>query len=238
MSATSLARAKRTRLLRSERISLYYFTSKDFGLQSLRDKRLKIARFNELNDPFDFVGIALNTTTERLQIKPIKNRLDKTTGILCMSTTWQEPLLWGHYADKHKGMCLKFDCELKDWHKITYREERPTLKTFGKNQISDLSTADVHKISTMKFSKWEYEQEYRMFVPIANPDLVTGMHFRSFDESMRLSRVILGSRCDVEREKIHTLCKHNGSKVTFIKSRPANRSFNVIKDLAYDDDLA
>jgi len=232
-----IAPRARTRLSKPERLKLYYFTSKDFGLQSLRDKRLKVARFNELNDPFDFVGIALNTSADRLAIKPIKSRLDKATGLLCMSTTWQEPLLWGHYADKHKGVCLEFSCEPKDWHKVTYREERPKLKTFGKKQISDLTEADIQRISKMKFSKWEYEQEYRMFVPLENPDLVSGIYFKSFDENMRLTKVILGSRCEVETDRIHALCRHNGSKVRLIKARPAHLSFNVIKSAAFKDEL-
>lgn len=35
---------------------LYHFTSQKFGLLALKDRRLKIARINELNDPFEFLG--------------------------------------------------------------------------------------------------------------------------------------------------------------------------------------
>lgn len=30
-------------------------------------------------------------------------------GLLCFCETWQSPLLWNHYADRHKGICLGFD---------------------------------------------------------------------------------------------------------------------------------
>ncbi len=33
---------------------VYHFTSSEFALRALRDHRLKIARINELNDPFEF----------------------------------------------------------------------------------------------------------------------------------------------------------------------------------------
>lgn len=33
---------------------VYHFTTSEFALKALRDRRLKIARINELNDPFEF----------------------------------------------------------------------------------------------------------------------------------------------------------------------------------------
>lgn len=214
--------------------TLYYYTSKDYALQSLRDKRIKIARFTELNDPFDFVGISTKNAGGRLQLKPIKEEMDKTTGIICMSTSWQEPLLWGHYADKHKGICLQFRCASDEWEQIIYRIERPTLKTFGKASVADLSKKDLRLLSKMKFHEWEYEKEYRKFVPLENPDLVTGLYFHNFSLRMKLKRVILGSKCDVPVETIHRLCAHVGPDVQLIKSKPANLSFRVIKDLSYE----
>ncbi|CDZ31166.1 Hypothetical protein NGAL_HAMBI490_60450 [Neorhizobium galegae bv. officinalis] len=216
---------------------LYYFTTKEYALQSLRDKRLKVARFNELNDPFDFVGIALGRSQDRIAIKPIKERLDSELGIICMSTTWQEPLLWGHYAEKHKGICLQFLVTEGHWEDVEYREERPKLTTYRKKQVSDLSQEDIHKLSKTKFKQWEYEREWRKFIHLEDPDLVTGHYFHSFSKDMRLERVILGDRCDVEKRVIHRLCAHNGPSVRLIKAKPANLSFTVLRDKAYDGEL-
>ena len=44
---------------------LHYFTTAQFGLEAIRDKRLKIARINELNDPFEFLGLALRNNIDR-----------------------------------------------------------------------------------------------------------------------------------------------------------------------------
>jgi hypothetical protein len=35
---------------------LYHFIRERFGLEAIRDSRLKISRINELNDPFEFLG--------------------------------------------------------------------------------------------------------------------------------------------------------------------------------------
>ncbi|NKK82626.1 DUF2971 domain-containing protein [Rhizobium leguminosarum bv. viciae] len=57
--------------------------------------------------------------------------LNVAFGLLCMSTTWQEPLLWSHYADKHKGMCLGFDVDDTHWEPARYRAARPSLNYYG-----------------------------------------------------------------------------------------------------------
>lgn len=217
--------------------TLYYYTSKDYALQSLRDKRLKVARFTELNDPFDFLGVATISSSGRLKLQPLKDELDKTTGILCMSTTWQAPLLWGHYADKHKGICLQFRCAVDDWEEVKYRKKRPTLRTFGKRFVSDLTKADLHRLSKMKFEQWEYENEFRKFVSLENADLVTGLFFHEFSERMELCKVILGARCEVQPEVIHRLCRHVDPDISLIKARVAHQSFSVLRDTEYEFSL-
>ncbi|QKW96816.1 MULTISPECIES: DUF2971 domain-containing protein [unclassified Agrobacterium] len=224
---------KKIAILPSASKTLYYYTSKDYALQSLRDKRIKIARFTELNDPFDFLGISMKNAGRSTELQSLKEDLDESTGIICMSTSWQEPLLWGHYADKHKGICLQFRCAADDWERIDYRKERPTLSTFEKDSLSKLSSEDLRRLSKMKFDQWQYEKEYRKFVPLENPDLVTGFYFHNFSSRMMLKKVILGSRCDVQVETIHRLCRHVGEKVKLIKSSPANFSFRVINDISY-----
>ncbi|MDW9570209.1 DUF2971 domain-containing protein [Sinorhizobium meliloti] len=35
--------------------------------------------------------------------------LSLTYGIVCLSDNWQHPMMWSHYADRHRGICLAFD---------------------------------------------------------------------------------------------------------------------------------
>jgi hypothetical protein len=32
-----------------------------------------------------------------------------SVGIYCVSTNYDDVLMWSHYADSHKGICLEFD---------------------------------------------------------------------------------------------------------------------------------
>ncbi len=183
---------------------LYYFTSQQYALESLRDKRLKIGRFSELNDPFDFLGIALNNRSQRRVHEERKHVLNATMGIICMSGGWRHPLLWGHYADKHKGICLGFDVDVSDpsqidapsnvWRPIDYVETRPTLSAFGVDHPNKMTPSDFARLSLTKFDAWKYEDEFRWVGPLNDADPVTGHHFKSFGPGMVLREVINHSR--------------------------------------------
>jgi hypothetical protein len=211
------------------RIKLYYFTSQQYALESLRDKRLKIARFSELNDPFDFLGLAVDLPAQRQHLKQMRDRADARYGILCMSTTWQEPLLWAHYADKHKGICLGFEVNAEEWREVHYKAERPALAHYGAVDPSELTGQEFDEINVTKFRAWAYEREYRRFAELRNPDLVTGLHFHPFEETMQLKQVIVGYRSTVTRAAIQCLCEHVGGGIEAFKARPAFRDFKVVR---------
>lgn len=204
---------------------LYYFTSQHYALESIRLKRVKIARFKELNDPFDFVGLAVDLPSQRYYMNRIWDQIDSEIGIICMSTTWQEPLLWGHYADKHKGICLGFDVEAKDWHKVKYRKERPSLARYGAKTLSDITDERWAEISLTKFKAWEYEREYRHLVDLKDPDS-NGLHFHPFSERMVLRQLIVGFRSTATRAMVQELV---GDDVEAFQARPAFKGFSIVK---------
>ncbi len=41
----------------------------------------------------------------------VKEKLDAAVGVLTLSESPEQILLWSHYADDHKGICLEFDVE-------------------------------------------------------------------------------------------------------------------------------
>lgn len=93
---------------------LYYFTSSRFGLEAIRDKRIKVSRISSLNDPFELLAYDLRNRKQRAWLKREKKRFDADYGLICMSNNWTHPLMWGHYADRHKGICLGFDVSEAD----------------------------------------------------------------------------------------------------------------------------
>ena len=95
----------------------YHFGSAQHALDDLRRRHLKIAQLDELNAPFELWAIA----------QPDR-RLRQAFGLLCFSLDWHNPLLWGHYADRHRGLPLGFDVDEQILKPVSYVKTRPVLK--------------------------------------------------------------------------------------------------------------
>lgn len=209
---------------------LYYFSSERYALEALRDKRLKIARINELNDPFEFMGLAL-PKHERRVLRKTKDDLDKFMGIVCFSNSWSHPLLWSHYADNHKGLALGFETkEDKYFHKVNYVQERLTLRDIGLNRLEDFVDSNMMIILCTKFISWSYESEYRSFVKLDNCDCVTGLYFHDFFPNLELKEVIVGERSNLTRSKLSNILGDNFNSVVAKKARCGFRDFAVVEN--------
>ena len=58
-------------------------------------------------------------------------------GVLCLTRLPLIPLMWAHYADQHRGICLEFDTTvapernpLGETHHVGYQQDYPTLRFF------------------------------------------------------------------------------------------------------------
>lgn len=209
---------------------LYYFTTERFGLEAIRDSRLKIARINELNDPFEFLGLALNRDGRKV-LREWKNQMADRYGLICMSRDWWHPLLWGHYAEKHRGLCLGFDvAENGMFREVKYHVERPTLSEFRRNKLADLNESDMNKLLFMKFRAWEYESEYRAFCELKEKDPVSGLYFLPFSENLKLAQVIVGERSSVTRDRLAGVLGGRAATVTSFKARAGFQRFEVVEN--------
>ena len=103
---------------------LHHFINQAFGLEDLREKRLKVARISELNDPFEFAAVDWSDTESRQAWELMKQSMSNDYGLLCFSKTWSNPVQWAHYADKHKGLCLGFDISDELLTEVEYTDER------------------------------------------------------------------------------------------------------------------
>lgn len=208
---------------------LYHYTKLQYGLAAIRDKRLKIARYDALNDPFDIMGLSFSEEDERQQLESIKADLGKTNGIICLSETWKEPLMWGHYADSHRGVCLGFEVKAGHYEKIHYRSDRPTLADYKRESIDQLSTEDLRKIAHSKFNQWKYEREWRRIVSLGDEDIVDGNHYLSFGDGkdMKLKYIFFGMNCKISKAKISQIALYDRD-VKFAIAGPASKDFDII----------
>jgi hypothetical protein len=70
---------------------LYHLMSADYAITSLVFKRLKAARFSDLNDPFELLAHRSAHRSDREVFSAHKAKLNDEIGLLCFSENWVDP---------------------------------------------------------------------------------------------------------------------------------------------------
>lgn len=174
---------------------LYHFTTQKYGLLAIKNRRLKIARISELNDPFEFLGWNTQDPGIRERLRAWKHERDQELGIVCFSRKWSNPLLWGHYAEKHKEMALGFNVPDGDmYNEVHYRRTRLRVPI-----ARELTGGDVDDLLLTKFTAWRYESEFRCISLLARSVRDGDLYFEPFSAELKLADVIIGDRSTVSR---------------------------------------
>ena len=208
---------------------VYYFTAEQFALSNIINERIKISLWDDLNDPFELSGIDLSDKDFRSAFNAGRKTQREFSGVICFSRGWNYPMLWGHYGDKHKGICLGFDIEDKHIEKIHYSTEKlkPEIDMNKKN--GGLTIEIVKKLLCWKYKGWEYEDEVRIIVQLKERDS-SGFYFTDFKGNMELKEIILGHRSNLKLEQVAKyLCSYK-TEVSVFKSRIAFKKYEVVRD--------
>jgi hypothetical protein len=72
-------------------IRVYHLMPAEYALMAVSLGRLKIARFSDINDPFELLALKLGSSQRRV-MREFKDYMDKTTGILSFSGNWTSPV--------------------------------------------------------------------------------------------------------------------------------------------------
>jgi Protein of unknown function (DUF2971) len=210
-------------------MKLYKFWPTESALKNLKQQRLKLSKISELNDPFEFASIDLRDKAVRIAFSKWRLDQDKTKAVFSFCSSHYSPLMWAHYADFHKGLCLEFEVKKELLHEVKYIDSRSTKIRKGDDFSKAMkSTIFFHEISTTKFAHWSYEKEQRLIRPIEDCVEDGGLIFMPIGSECRLSKVYLGARFD--KSKISELVTHIKPYDVQIKmKRPAFRDFRVVE---------
>jgi hypothetical protein len=175
---------------------VYKFTRAVHGISSLENKRLKLSTIKDLNDPFDLCPLDTTDPAVSTAADAYISGIWKKTAILCYSRNWDSLLLWSHYGDSHKGICLGFDIPVGD--------PGPNFDTDVLYQPSllqirgpeDLNLDLANRLLRTKHESWSYEQEVRMFASLSDPADANGLNWIEFGPDLVLKEVIVGAQCD------------------------------------------
>ena len=159
--------------------------------------------------------------------------INQQEGVLCFAEDWRDPLMWSHYGDRHRGMCLGF--EVRNSIAIDYHPERLLLDWKSLN-IANLPVNVRQSLLATKFAGWKYEKERRVIVPLANlpVEIKEGKtcRFKPFDCDLKLVEVVAGVRCGAEwKPSIKGVVEKLPSTLRpkLIKARLAFTRFGVVQ---------
>jgi hypothetical protein len=211
---------------------LYFFAEAKWAVDNIHNGRLKVCRFLDLNDPFELFAGEQHKPF-RKNMKVWAKTLNEQHGLLCFSRSWRNPLMWSHYGDRHKGICLAFDVEGTE--KINYEPERLFLgnqwpsASAPAGAPADLPNELRKLLLTTKFKDWEYERERRLVLPLEGLKKEEGRFFKCFDDRLKLVAVIAGPRCCVKwKTRLEGVVKKSLVRPKLIKARLAFMGFEVV----------
>ncbi|RNJ50930.1 DUF2971 domain-containing protein [Methylocystis hirsuta] len=208
---------------------VYHFVKLDFGLEDVRRRRLKIATLNDVNDPFELLGFSSADANVRKRFQLLKEKLTMSRGMLCFSRHWRNPVLWSHYADGHRGMCLGFDLPDEFLVPVQYQAKRlePNLAALEGDESS--AADEMREVLSTKYSHWRYENELRCFVSLDEQDKQNGFYFLRFSQQLALREVIVGHSSTLSRPVLTDALGELAGEVSVCKARLAFRSFKVVR---------
>lgn len=207
---------------------VFYFTAPDFAIQNLQERKIKISSFSACNDFFELSHVKLDEKKYRLKHTKWQKEISSKCGLICFSSKWKSPLLWGHYTERGKGICLVLDVVSDGLQKVKYLDNK---KECNNNELPDVSDENFRTFCSTKTKIWEYESEERFFVnfpeqqELSKNELVySGMWFHSFGEQISLVGIINGPRPTFGKRQ---LMEASGLKGNFFQCRPAFGSFEI-----------
>jgi len=147
---------------------------------------------------------------------------------------WSNPVIWAHYGDKHRGLCLGFevpemhgDPENDESHHVNYIAT-PLLFPLDFDNLPDLERFEtVQKILFTKFDHWAYEQEVRVWAPLQNEE--NGLHYLEFDDKLKLVEVIIGAKCTLPKSAITRALGALAGQVKIITARASYDKFEMVE---------
>lgn len=160
---------------------LYHYTKFDTAIRIILSEHLKFGRLGDMNDvneaykhiSYDHQG---NIKTEDVQ-KELK--LYRQISLTMDSSNYQGfdiSAMWGHYAEKGKGVCLVFDKrKLLKYispemysRKVNYKRKFKGNVRINSDNIAKSLERRRKEFFFTKSSDWKYEQEFRVITKVEN----------------------------------------------------------------------
>jgi hypothetical protein len=217
--------------------TLYSFRPfNEYSLSDLVNNEITLVHPSEFNDPFDTLVLPWTkrfekSCKEKNHIEPYRSSFDyfrvksfvKDTSI---AKAYKNVLMWSHYADEHRGFCIKYRFE-EDFTKETpwSLSFRPILYT-KKNEKKNLEKEhiDTDLAFCTKQFLWRYENEVRLIAYMPElPDSKKHFNPIPMGEFCHIDSIYFGIRCGENViNTIKNILKSTETKYYHMTSQPCD----------------
>lgn len=171
----------------NEKMPYYSFRSfSKHSLDDIKDETISLAHPREFNDPLDTILIYwLNAEIEKntaddlnLRYRLLMKKVAEHIKIRCLIAGRKQDgsgddipvedlnvLMWSHYADSHKGFCVRYEFDRELFDSSATSEKKKILLVNNIKYSDAINIGKEPSISMALFEKsdfWEYEHEMRM----------------------------------------------------------------------------
>ncbi len=209
---------------------VYYLTSERHALNNIKNNRIKISLLEDLNDPFELMGTELESEENKNAFDLLLNIVSKNWGVICFTKDWHNPLMWSHYGDKHKGVCLGFDINNTILKEVIYREKRIQFNVDMDLYGGGITEELIEDLLRYKYIDWKYEDEVRAWANLDEQD-ETGFYFMDFENNLQLREIILGPRSELKSQDINPILSDYKEDIKIKNTKLAFNSFEVIENV-------
>jgi len=196
-------------------------------LDIILNERLYCAYFEDLNDPFEGLFLAVSHLppvmlqskgTKRQYLKSVSDlhEHDNYSRICSLSTSFKDVRLWSHYADGHKGVAIEIDFSgyENDVLPIEY------LNELRKHSNTILGTPFPDEVLRQKTVHWQYENEIRI-IQASTYYPVVG----------RITRIFLGARASEDHKNL--LAQVLPKSMVMIETKINENTQEVVRDKTF-----
>ena len=233
---------------------LSYIKENKRRLSSLEDNKLWISNYKSFNDPFELKMLSIDK--ERINetnynLKEIEKSFDiirNTTFISCFSKDLNSMPMWAHYANNHKGYCIKYSViKPQSIFPVMYEPDRVKSAVIPTNIINGINEGyanfEMPSIKTFKnliylymsflckHNMWKYENEYRLLY--INEDLKSskGNSIELSEAGIKIEAIYIGYDCDeIYRNELVRIGKSIGCEVYKMNFDEYGEEFKLIPE--------
>ena len=163
--------------------------------------------------------------------------------ISCFSKRWDSILMWSHYGDKHRGICIEFDRPNKDFLDVIYSKNRfkfnledTTRRMLGymlSNEQVDVNDKKLIKCISKPFIvkslAWKYEEEVRCILSSTSDGLINE-NLKLYTMPTKITKIYVGCKVDNDIKEFSELLKLAlDKKITVVKLKTSDNLFSVIE---------